>query len=204
MKYAAVLTFVACVAVVSVSQTQSNSTVNSGCGLTVVQSPEIRGIRLGMASEQLLTRFPEEANRLAITEAIKRSKQVDQYGVGRFDLRADSKTVNPRLTGVNYITVELFDERVTSFHISYAGPEWKTIGQFVAKLSEAFGLPNDAAWEQVDESRESLKCHGFVVDVCAIRGAGENWVRLQDASAPRLVKDRREAAKEKERQTFKP
>ncbi|HEX9429952.1 MAG TPA: hypothetical protein VF944_06195, partial [Candidatus Bathyarchaeia archaeon] len=143
-------------------------------------------------------------NRLGITEAIKRSQRVDQYGVGRFDLQADSKTANPRLTGVNYITVELIDERVTSFHISYAGPEWKTIGQFVAKLSEGFGLPNGASWEQGDESRKSLKCNGFVVDVYAFRGTGENWVRVQDTSAHRLVEDRREAAKEKERQAFKP
>ncbi len=204
MKYAAVLTFAACVALVSVSQTPRGSTVNAGCILTLGQSPEIRGIRLRMTSAQLLTLFPEEANRLGITEAIKRSQRVDQYGVGRFDLQADSKTANPRLTGVNYITVELIDERVTSFHISYAGPEWKTIGQFVAKLSEGFGLPNGASWEQGDESRKSLKCNGFVVDVYAFRGTGENWVRVQDTSAHRLVEDRREAAKEKERQAFKP
>jgi len=204
MKYASLLTFAAFVALISVSQTQSTSTANAGCSLPLAQAPEIRGIRLGTTSEQLLTLFPEEVNRLGINEAIQRSKRVDQYGVGRFDLRADSKTVNPRLTEVNYITVEMIDERVTSFHISYAGPEWKNIGQFAAKLSEVFGLPDSAAWEQVGESQESLKCNGFAVDVYALRGAGENWVRVQDTSAHRLVEDRREAAKEKERQTFKP
>ena len=203
MRYA-VLTFAACFALVSFSPTSSSSTANAGCSLTLGQSPEIRGIRLGMTAEQLLTLFPEDANRLGITEAIKRSKAADQYGVGRFDLRADSKTVNPRLTGISYITAEMIDERVTSFHISYTGPEWKTPDQFVAKLSEAFGLPNDASWDRGDESRESLKCNGFVVDGYAFKGSGENWVRVQDTSVPRLVEARREAAKEKERQAFKP
>ena len=204
MKYAAVLTFAACVALVSVSQTPSSSTANPGCSLTLGQSPEIRGIRLGTTSKQLITLFPEEANHLAIAEAVKRSQQVGQYGAGRFDLRADNKTINPRLTGINYITVELIDERVTSFHISYAGPEWKTISQFVSKLSEVFGLPNESSWEQVDESRKLLKCNGFLLDVRAFSGSGENWVRVQDTSARRLVEDRRAAAKEKERQAFKP
>jgi hypothetical protein len=157
-----------------------------------------------MTSEQLLTLFPEEANRNGITEAIKQSQRVDKYGVARFDLRPDIKTVNPRWTGVNYITIELTDERVTSFNISYAGPEWKSVDQLVAKLSEVFRLPDVASWEPGDESRKSLKCNGFVVDVYAFRGAGENWVRVQDTSAPRLVEDRRKAAKEKERQAFKP
>ena len=204
MKYAAVLTFAACVALLPVSQTLSSSTANSGCSLNLVQSPEIRGIRLGMTSEQLLSLFPEEVNQHAITEAIKQSHRVDKYGVARIDLRPDSKTVNPRWTGVNYITIELTDARVTSFHISYAGPEWKTVDQLVAKLSEVFGLPNVASWEPGDESRKSLKCNGFVVDVYAFRSAGENLVRVRDTSAPRLVEDRRKAAKEKERQAFKP
>jgi hypothetical protein len=204
MKYPAVLTFAACVALLPVSQTLNSSTANSGCSLKLVQSPEIRGIRLGMTSEQLLTLFPEEANRNGITEAIKQSQRVDKYGVARFDLRPDIKTVNPRWTGVNYITIELTDERVTSFHISYAGPEWKSVDQLVAKLSEVFRLPDVASWEPGDESRKSLKCNGFVVDVYAFRGAGENWVRVQDTSAPRLVEDRRRTAKEKERQAFKP
>lgn len=204
MKYSIVLTFAACIALLSVSSTKSSSTANFGCSLTRVQSPEIRGIRLGMTSAQLLALFPEEANRHGIAVAIKQSQRVDNYGVGRFDLRADSGVVNPRLTGINYITIELTDERVTSFHIAYAGPDWKTVDQFVAKLSEVLGLPNVASWEPGDESRKSLKCDGFAVDAFAFRDAGENWVRVHDTLAPRLVQDRREAAKQKERQAFKP
>ena len=204
MKYAAVLIFAACVPILAVSQTLSRSSASSGCSLTPVQSPEIRGIRLGMTSGQLLTLFPEEANRHVITEAVKESQRADKYGVSRFDLRGDNTTVNPRLTGIKYITIELLDERVTSFHISYAGPEWKSVDQFVANLSDVFRLPKAASWEPADESRRSLKCSGFVIDVYAFQDARENWVRVRDTSVPRVVEARREAAKEKERQAFKP
>jgi hypothetical protein len=157
-----------------------------------------------MTSGQLLTLFPEEANRHVITEAVKESQRADKYGVSRFDLRGDNTTVNPRLTGIKYITIELLDERVTSFHISYAGPEWKSVDQFVANLSDVFRLPKAASWEPADESRRSLKCSGFVIDVYAFQDARENWVRVRDTSVPRVVEARREAAKEKERQAFKP
>jgi hypothetical protein len=204
MKYAAALIFAACVPLLTVSQTLNRPSANSGCSLTPAQSPEIRGIRLGMTSVQLLTLFPEEANRHVITEAVKESQRADKYGVSRFDLRGDNKTDNPRWTGINYITIELMDERVTTFHISYAGPEWKTVDQFVANLSDVFRLPKVASWEPGDESRMSLKCSGFVIDVYAFLDSRENWVRVKDTSAPRLAEGRREAAKEKERQAFKP
>ena len=203
MKYAAFLTFVTFVSLVSAVPTLSGSSANSKCSLTRTQAPEIRGIRLGMTTEQLLGLFPEADNRLSITEAINKSKQVDKYGVGRFDLRADQRIPNPRFRGVNYITVDLIDERVTSFHIAYAGPEWNTVDQFVARLSDALQLPN-SAWEPGDESRQSLKCDGFVVEAYAFRGSAESWVRVQDTSAYRMVEDRRKAAKEKERQAFRP
>ena len=170
--------------------------------MTSAQAPEIRGIRLGMNAQQLLSLFPEDGNRQRITDAVKESKRIDKYGVGRFDIRADREIANPRLTGVNYITVELLDERVTSFHISYAGPEWESVDQFVAKLSDALQLPN--SWEPVGEWQKLLRCDGFVVDVYTTRDSAESWVRVQDTSAHRFVEDRRKTAKEKEREVFKP
>lgn len=93
--------------------------------MTREQAPEIRGVRLGMSTEQLLTLFPEETNRQRITQAVKDSKRVDSYGVARFTLQPDTAAANPKMAGVNYIAVDVIDERVTSFHIEYAGIEWK-------------------------------------------------------------------------------
>src|SRR5262245_7701737 len=132
MKYATLLTFLT-ISLISFNPTPRGSSANSRCDLTRANAPEIRGIRLGMTAEQLLGLFPDDNNRMRITEAIKESKRPDRYGVGRFDLRSDTGLRDPRFTGLNYITVEILDERVTSFHVAYAGPEWNTIDQFVAR-----------------------------------------------------------------------
>jgi hypothetical protein len=147
--------------------------------------------------------FPEDGNRLRISEAIKQSKRTQNYGVGRFDLQMDRETPNPRFAGVNFITVELLDERVTGFSIGYAGPEWNSVDQFVAKLSEALRLPS-GSWEPAGDDARWLMCDGFAMNGSTTRGTSQSWVRVQDTSAPRVAEDRRQTDKEKARQAFKP
>src|SRR6185369_1943853 len=112
MKYTALLILLACTSVLSIDQTSRSPPGKAKCILTRTQSPEIRGIRLGMAPDELLAVYPEDVNRLKISEAIKESKRANNYGVARFDLRPDRETPNPRFKGLNYITIELLDERV--------------------------------------------------------------------------------------------
>ena len=89
------------------------------------------------------------------------------------------------------------------FNVLYVGPEWKTVDQFVAKLTDALRLPR-SSWEPVGETRQSLKCDGFTVDAFSHRETAESWARVQDTSAPGVVEDRREIAREKKREAFKP
>lgn len=202
MKYAALLTLLTCISLVAFSQTPGgSSSATSKCTLTAAQSPEIRGVRLGMTTEQLLSSFTDEYNRNRINEAISWSKRPNSYGFGRFDLRPAPG--DPRFAGVSYMTLEIVDERVTSFHIGYSGPEWNSVGQFVARLSEALRLPT-ASWDPPVDSQQSLKCNGFEVDAYVSRQNFQNWVRVQDTSVSRVVSERRQTAKEKERQAFKP
>jgi hypothetical protein len=156
-----------------------------------------------MTADQVAAAFPEEGNRLRIGEAIRQSKKAQNYGVSRFDLQADRETPNPRFAGVNFITVELLDERVTGFHIGYMGPDWNSVDQFVAKLSEALRLPS-GSWEQAGDETRWLRCDGFVMNAATTNGTSQSWVRVQDASAPRVVENRRQIDKEKARQAFKP
>lgn len=202
MKYPFVLTLVTCFALLAGSQTPTATAPVSRCSLKREQAPEIRGIRLGMPAEQLLTLFPEDVNRNKITNAISQSKIGDNHGVSAFDLVPDRRAPNPRMTGVSYITVRVLDERVTSFHIEYFGPEWKTIQQFVAKLSEGLRLPN-SSWESADTSSQ-LNCDGFKIEAHALKGTATSLVHVVDTSVPQIVEARREAAREKVRQAFKP
>jgi hypothetical protein len=202
MKYVSLLILVACASFVCAGQTPSGSTGKSRCTLTRAQAPEIRGIRLGMTAEQIVALFPEDGNRLRISEAVKQSKKAQNYGVARFDLQPERETPNPRFAGVNFITIELLDERVTGFHVGYIGPEWNSVDQFVAKLSETLRLPG-VSWEQAGDNAR-LMCDGFAMNASVSSGSTQSWVRVQDTSTARVVEDRRQVDKEKARQAFKP
>lgn len=202
MKYPFVLTLIACCAFLTVSQTPGGASASSRCSLKPAQAPEIRGIRLGMSAEQLLSLFPESSNQQSITAAIRNSKSVESYGVSRFELRPEYATPNPRFEGVNYIHVELLDTRITSFQIEYKGFEWETVSQFVGRLSEGLRLPIES-WDS-GASSSHMTCDGFRIDAYANRGSTQSIVRVVDTSTPQIVEDRRAAAREKVRQTFKP
>jgi len=185
-----------------IAQTPGGSTAKSQCSLTPEQSPEIRGVRLGMSADKLMAVFPEEAHRTAVENAVKDSKKADSYGFARVNLFAGSPEANPRFSGVAIITVELLDERITSFYVNYRGPEWKNVDQFIAKLSEAFHLPTVEHWRpEPGASLKSLTCDGFVIQAYAGNSSG---VFVKGTTALQVVNDHREAVKEKERQAFKP
>lgn len=202
MKYPFVLTLITCFAFLTGSQTPSGSSANSKCTLTREQSPEIRGIRLGMSAEQLRRLFPESNNQQTITDAIANAKKVESYGESRLTLQPDPRTPNPRFAGVNFISVELLDERVTRFSVQYVGPEWNNVQEFVAKLSEGLKLPT--GFSEGNDSYSNLKCDGFKIDAYVNRGSTQSSVYVVDTVSPQVVEDRREAAREKSRRTFKP
>ena len=202
MKYASLLALLACASFVCAGQTQSGSSGDSKCSLTRAEAPEIRGIRLGMTPQQLMALFPEDGNQQKIGEAIRQSKRVDAYGYSRLTLQADTPNSNPRFTGVNYIAVDFLDERVTFYHVAYNGPEWKTVRQFVGKLTEAFHLPS-SSWTGDDQDQQ-MKCDGFIINASASSGTIGSRVEVRDPSVPQVIRDRREVVKDKERQAFRP
>lgn len=185
-------------------QTPSNSAPQSGCNLTLAQSPEIRGIRLGMSPEALMNLFPEETYRLAVRRAVEESKQADNYGSGRFNLQPQINVPDSRFTNVYRISIGLLDERVVNFTVEYTSPLWDDVDQFIARLSEAFGLPSAEAWRAAEgEGRKTLICNDFEVQV-SVSTARQNWVRVRNPSTTNIVQARAQAARENERRAFRP
>jgi hypothetical protein len=203
MKYPFFLTMIACLTLLIAGQTPSGSASGqSPCSLTPEQSPEIRGVRLGMSTEQLHKLFPEVNNRQRIDGGITASKQPDAFGAASFGLHPDGQAPNPQFEGVNYISIRLLDERVVSFQIAYAPTEWNSVDEFVARLAEGLRLPR-VSWETGNES-SILKCNGFRIDAYASKNSRQSTVRVWDTSVDKIVEDRKEAAREKVRQAFKP
>ena len=187
----------------ALARAQSPNTT-SQCALTVAQSPEIRGVRLGTSTSKLLTLFPETMNRMAIDAAVRDSKRADSYGYGNFELRPDNSSANEKFSGVEFISIQMLDERVTSFYVSYTGPYWNSLDQFIGKLSASLNLPAAENWKwEGGDSVKSLKCNGFSVVVHSSGGAN-NYVAVRDTAAPEIITSRRDAAREKARQAFKP
>lgn len=202
MKYPFVLTILVCAGLLILNQTPSSPSRNSKCTLTPDQAPEIRGVRLNMSAEQLMSVFPEDKNRQKIAEAIMRSKQEEAYGMANLIFQADPVRPNPRFENLNYINVTLLDGKVKSFFVSYGGAEWNDPDQFVARLTEGLRLPN-WTWEGTGQSR-MVQCYGFIIEAHITSGARGSAIRVHDPSAPKVVEERREAEKDKARQAFKP
>ena len=202
MKYPFVLTVLACVGLLTLNQTPSGPSPNTKCTLTREEAPEIRGVRLNMSTEQLMSVFPDETNRRGITDAIARSKQDEAYGMTYVELRPNPASPNPRFENVNFISVTLLDGRVRSFLVSYGGAEWKNTDQFVARLTEGLRLP-DWIWESTGNAK-TVQCNGFRIEAHVTIGARNSAVRVHDPSAQAVVEERREAEKEKARQAFRP
>ena len=174
------------------------------CSLTRAQSPEIRGVRLGMSTDKLAAVFSEDENHTSIDRAVKESKRVDNYGDARFTLHPNKEVANPNFSGVNWVGIEILDEHVASFQVSYVGPEWNNVDEFIAKVADAFHLPTGSVWASANEYQKSLMCDGFVLSAFVTKGSNNPILSVGDTSTRKLVSERREAVKEKERRAFKP
>ena len=217
MRYLAIVAMLGCMTMLSAGQTKKRADVRPACRMTADQLPDIRGLLLGMSVSELLSAFPEESSKSTIQKAVSDAKKSDTYGFGRATL-FPSIPVNPNFSGVEAISVELVDDRVSSFRLEYArGIPWKSADQFVSKISDAFHLPTHDRWSSpdvahsahtkggaVDYGNRVLTCNGFTVLATINNGNGGSAIIVKNPRAEQLVNDRGEAAKERVRQAFKP
>ncbi len=101
---------------------------------------------------------------------------------------------------VNRLTFTLLDERVSSFTINYAGPQWPHVDKFVEKFVAGKELPGADQWEAyagMETQMKTLTCSGFSIRVF---NGGENgtlnYVLMEDLAADKTLKERRKKARE--------
>lgn len=178
---------------------QTQSAGPAKCSLTLAQSPAIRGLKLGMSVEEVLRQFPGASEEPHIRQALSSADQ--EFGVARFS--SPSLRSEPKFAGINGFSFEFLDRHLSSLWVQYAGPEWKTVDDFISRLSGPFNLPGPNSWEPDASDQKTLKCVGFEVKVSAGPSA-INSVWLRNPAVLQIVKERREEAKEKARNAFKP
>lgn len=181
----------------------SQASNQPGCSLTEATSPKIRGLRLGMTTQELLALFPGSTNRKDIKDALEKSRaSTDEAVYLTFDPAADSG--KSEFADVGSVSAGLHKGKVMDLAVQYVSPPWGTIDEWVAKVSESFQLPGAQSWKAGPNETPNrvLRCVGIDIEA-AIQGGGGS-VRLRNTEVFKGIEERAKAADEKRRRDFKP
>ena len=164
------------------------------CTLTLAQAPAVEGLKLGMKAEEVLALFPgSSADKEVRAAMLAPASPLGLSGMVIMPQRYPSKAKFPH---VNSVTLQLLDGRVISVNVTYEGPEYKHVDEFLGKYLEGKKLPAAHAWEPyvgMDTQLKTLNCKGFELKVFA---GGKNvhnlnYIDLADVAARQRIKDRR-------------
>ena len=165
------------------------------CALKSDQLPSVRGLRLGMTAVQLKTQYP----RLAVGSA-------DEFGQERVALWRDqlAEVDQVAFKGVNSLSLNLIDDRVVEFSLTYDRLPWKDLSQFVTKTSETLGLP--AGWKG-DANNMTLDCDHLLLRAGRSSysvGSMSPFLSFKELGAEEIVEGRVAKKKERQIESFKP
>jgi hypothetical protein len=192
------------------AQTADQPSSQPECTLTLATSPAIRGLKLGMSTEQLLALFPGSNQNVVIKGAIDNAQGYPNYGIARVSFTQPEypAVFKDRFAGVDSIQVVLFDGQASNIRVSYAGlfsrprgPYWPNVEAFIAKLTEAFILPDVRAWVSTSLKSKALKCSGFEIHASSENSAEVSLFNIQ---YEKTAQQRATADEEKRRREFKP
>src|SRR5262245_10475080 len=178
------------------------------CKLTLAQAPVIRGLRLGMTSDELFAVFPanerEEFNR---AQQLKGAELQPNYGVTGFVFNPSSYVTTDRFTGIGSLAFVLFDRKVVSIRANYQNaPSFDRPGQLMQIITGQFGLPEVKDWPGHGEnsSDPSLACDGFTFQVNAQNAYNGNFsISLTETTYKNIADERKQADRAKKREGFK-
>ncbi|HEX8852441.1 MAG TPA: TolC family protein, partial [Pyrinomonadaceae bacterium] len=169
----------------------------SPCALGLQEAPAIAGFRLGMTTEEVQARFPNNT-----------IPAPNESGVSTMHLRGIQAPKGSALEDANNLTIELFDGRVVYIRISYATTDkWQSMDEFVARIAERLGVTGEWKrfydWENKtirdsEDLRDSaLECKGFRLSAgIGIEGLTSNeqtpHVELEDMTAAQTIRAREE------------
>jgi len=129
------------VTLIALTPARSQEPAKSQSLPTPAQAPAIRGIKLGMSAQEILSLFPGSGERPDIKYALDHSEGFSNYGVATFSFHLKNHTPADKLrfAGVNILSVTLFDGRVAELWVDYtsredhpSGPTWFNVDDFIA------------------------------------------------------------------------
>ena len=185
---------------------QQSPSAQSKCSLTVAEAPALRGVKLGMTTEQLFSVFPGSGSNESNRNSLAGAKDAQLIGSASVSVYENDNPKNERLRDIEGILIKVFDARIVEFSVYYKrGPNWFfNRDDLVAKFSDALHLPAPSDWAAPNGGSKLLKCNGFEIEVGFVNGSGSAQVSMRDPSWQIKGKQRREAEEERLRRDFKP
>jgi hypothetical protein len=170
----------------------------AACAMTLAQSPETVGLKLGMSAEQVLALFPGSREDVDVRSSL--SRPASPLGVSSFIIVPERYASKDNFRGITQIAVMLLDGQVSTLNVGYKGPEWSHVDEFVEFFAERKKLPAVSAWETrvgMDNQLKTLRCKEFEVELFA---GGKNvhninHVVIRDMLAQQKLKERRAKAR---------
>jgi len=180
------------------------------CSLTIEQSPEVKRIRLGMSTQEVVSRFD---NRYGIAKGNKVNMEgVDvvvyaYYGAGEIPKTEEWEFVK-------YVRFRFLDDKLLVFEIHYDNSElklWKDTDTFVEVLSKRMTLPAQLVDGKSSEDytytpSKWAYCDGWSMELTGDYSSGK--IKLTNTAAKiaylKAAEEKKRAEQEKKRDTFKP
>lgn len=179
------------------------------CTLKPAQAPAVRGVKLGMKTEEMLALFPGSSDHDDIKAAISKPEGYPHFGVVEISISPGTYATKERFAGIAGYNFVVVDGRVGQYQVDYllppAGPRWTRPEDFVTKIADAFKLPPVANWTTDPNIAfwRILKCDGFQLKASTMNFQGS--LTVSTTEAPWMIQQQRQAAFEENiRRDFKP
>jgi hypothetical protein len=187
------------------------------CQLTLAQAPKFRGIRLGMSIKEMLSLFPGSEQSNYVISALQQISK--NYGVGEFRFGFEqygrTKETASLFDGIQLYSFEVLDDRIVSYSVMFSEYrkelDWQwTADSWQEKLTEVFNLPVAENWGKKNTFNKgqsgggSMLCNGF--EIWSDSNSKSASFTIKERLQPQLfelILQRREAAADKVRQSFK-
>jgi hypothetical protein len=164
----------------------------SSCSLSVSQAPVIKGLKLGMLRDEVLSLFPGSREDPELSRQL--SAPANKFGSSSFTIKPSKHESGEKFADVSQIVFSLLDGRVWKIYWGFNGPAWPHVDKFVEKFVEGTGLPALDHWQAyvgMDNQLKTLTCVDFDVQVFAGgKGGSLNYVMMQDLEADKNLRER--------------
>lgn len=161
--------------------------------MTMAQTPDIGGLRLGMTLEEALALFPGIKDDREVRPSL--SRRPNRFGTSSITIKPAKYSTDKKFEQVSQVVLTLLDGRVSTLNVSYDSPVWEHVDEFVTKFSEEARLPGIDSWEAhagMETQLKTLKGQDFEISVFAgSKDVGINYVLLRDMTAKQTLSERK-------------